>query len=179
MLDIGTGNGRNIQSCRRTLIVGLDLSFDLLENFIEVAAQKVAGSFPNLPFRKNSGEEILSVAVIHHLPSMELRKLAVAELFRVTAEGGELTATVWRKWRPSYRQKLFTAIRRGENTDPLVNHHRPWKTATGEVIAHRFYHYYTRRELYTQAVHAGYTSIHIEKMGGKSGEENFIVVAHK
>lgn len=49
----------------------------------------------NLPFRTNSFDAVISIAVIHHLSSQPRRQQAVRELLRVVREGGKILVYVW------------------------------------------------------------------------------------
>ena len=49
----------------------------------------------NLPFRTNSFDAVISIAVVHHLSSHTRRQRALRELVRVTREGGVVLVYVW------------------------------------------------------------------------------------
>jgi ubiquinone/menaquinone biosynthesis C-methylase UbiE len=48
-----------------------------------------------LPFRDESFDAVLSIAVVHHFATVERRAMALRELARVTRIGGRLLLTVW------------------------------------------------------------------------------------
>lgn len=70
-----------------------------------------------LPFRDESFDAVLSIAVVHHFATTERRVGALRELARVLRIGGRLVITVWameqrhRKvrhdYRPVERQAVF------------------------------------------------------------------------
>ena len=69
VLDVGCGNGRNMNMRGKELFyIGLDISTKLLK-FVggEKKICSVASVQENIPFRSNSVDSILSIAVIHHL----------------------------------------------------------------------------------------------------------------
>ena len=173
--DIGCGNGRNIQKLDRTLIVGLDISQQLLRNFTVSTAERVSGSITQLPFRRKSASEAISIAVIHHLPTYELRTRALQECHRSLSSHGILIVSVWRKWRSGMREKLFGRIRNSSKIDDLVDELRPWKDSSGLVIGHRYYHYYTWKELWYQINEAEFKLVKSLKMGGKANDANFLI----
>lgn len=70
-----------------------------------------------LPFRDESFDAVLSIAVVHHFATTERRVGALRELARVLRIGGRLVITVWameqrhrkvrHKYRPVERQAVF------------------------------------------------------------------------
>lgn len=180
ILDIGGGNGRNLRYLSSTLVVCMDLSLVLLNSYQgHEENQRVAGAFPNLPFRERSAEKILAIAVIHHLPNKFLREQSFYELDRILISEGLAIATVWRKWRDSLKPKLVQRIRDQKPIDDLVDHHRPWKSNRGEVIGTRFYHYFTWKEIIESIKNTSFQSVEKKMMGGKSKRDNFLVELKK
>lgn len=178
LCDVGTGNGRNMLELNQTLTLALDISFKLLSRYIASSDhQRILGALPKLPIRRKSVSDILSVAVLHHLRTEEQRRAAVEDLRRINQLLGTLTLTVWRKWRPSNAKKIFQAIRDGRHLIELEDHQRPWKNSKGEVLAKRFYHYYTWKELYFQLRESQYMIESRKHFGGHSGRDNFFVKA--
>lgn len=49
----------------------------------------------HLPYRSAVFDSVISIAVIHHLSTIERRVQAVQELCRVTRPGGSLLVYVW------------------------------------------------------------------------------------
>ncbi|RMG37596.1 MAG: methyltransferase domain-containing protein [Methanobacteriota archaeon] len=177
LIDVGGGNGRNIQLLNRSLTVVLDLSEDLLRNFAADNGlnQRVLGALPFLPFRDGCSNETISIAVLHHLPDQFTRIEAMRDLRRITCEKGKIVFTVWRRWRRGHREKLIERIKKEEPIDDLVDHLRPWKDSSGKTLAHRFYHYYTFRELLEETSAAGTQIVKWSRMGGKHNDSNFLV----
>lgn len=68
-----------------------------------------------LPFRDESFDAVLSLAVIHHFATTERRVSAIRELARVLRIGGRLIITVW---------ALEQKSRRFESQDVLI----PWQS---------------------------------------------------
>ena len=105
VLDLGCGNGRLVELFKDKNIdyLGIDNS----EKLIEIAKTK----YPNarfqsvdalkLPFPDNYFDKIFSIAVLHHIPSSELRHQFIQEAIRVLRPGGVLIITVWDLWRRS------------------------------------------------------------------------------
>ncbi len=109
VLDLGCGNGRfyNTISSQKALYVGVDNSSEL----IEVARKKhPSGDFSigdalNLEFPDNYFNKIYSVAVLHHIPSDELRTKFLEESKRALKEEGLLVITAWNLWKKPKRKK--------------------------------------------------------------------------
>ena len=98
VLDLGCGNGRFSEIFREDIdYVGVDNS----EKMIEIAKKEhsgkkfqIAGAL-NLPFPDNYFDVIFSFAVIHHIPSKELRLRFLSEAKRILKPGGILILTAW------------------------------------------------------------------------------------
>ena len=108
VLDFGCGNGRLLEIIGDKNIDyrGLDISEKLIiearKKYEELQWQfhKISGS-ESLPFPDNFFNVAYSVAVFHHLPSLEERQRLAKELYRVVCPGGVVVITVWnlRQWR--------------------------------------------------------------------------------
>ncbi|MDD5569398.1 MAG: class I SAM-dependent methyltransferase, partial [Candidatus Pacebacteria bacterium] len=99
VLDLGCGNGRFYEAFRdnKADYIGTDPSEKLIEiakkNYPEADFQ-VADAF-SLPFDNNYFDGAYSIAVLHHIPSEELRLKFLAEAARVLKRDGYLILTVW------------------------------------------------------------------------------------
>lgn len=91
VLDFGCGVGwlSRILSNHGYHTVGIDTSDWLIKNAVKLASQDsrfLTGDCMNLPFRDNTFDLILSVAILHHLNT----KKALAECRRVTTKNARL-----------------------------------------------------------------------------------------
>ena len=86
----------------------------------------------DLPFRDNTFDYVLSVAVFHHLGSEEKRLKAFKEAFRVLRPGGTALVTVWNKTQPRFIL--------GKTNQYVAWNHKG-------VAYNRFYHLFTYREM--------------------------------
>lgn len=154
VLDLGCGNGRlaELVNERKASYVGVDVSRQL----IDIAKKR----YPNNDFRvgsimridapDNCFDVVFLIASFHHIPSMRLRADALTEIARVTKSGGTIIMLNWNRhqWRYTPNRwkwnikKLFGRSALDWN-DVLV----PWKDNTGKVMAERYYHSFTKREM--------------------------------
>lgn len=91
LVDIGAGNGRlkNYLPDQLTYI-GIEPSDSLRGNHPDI--QK--GQLPELPLADNLADITTCIAVLHHVPPIELQR-SIQELIRVTKTGGYIVATAW------------------------------------------------------------------------------------
>ncbi|KAI1729842.1 2OG-Fe(II) oxygenase superfamily domain-containing protein [Ditylenchus destructor] len=117
VLDAGCGNGkyliRNDSLCK--------IGFDFCENLVSIAHTKECEVFRGdalcLPFRDNSIDAALSIAVIHHFSTKERRIKALSEILRVLRAGGKACVTVWSMEQSLDEQESAYAKMRSRKTD--------------------------------------------------------------
>lgn len=63
-------------------------------------------------------------------------------------------------------------MKKKQNLNPLINHNRPWFDSNKRIIAYRFYHYYTFKELYEFVKNSNYQFQKIKYIGGKYNDSN-------
>ena len=104
VLDVGCGDGRWLEVLEEKGVdyVGVDNS----EELIKIAKRKFSdiryptsdfriGDILDLPFGDDEFDVVLCIAVLHHVPSRELREKAMREMCRVLKPGGKLVMTNW------------------------------------------------------------------------------------
>jgi tRNA (uracil-5-)-methyltransferase TRM9 len=96
MLDIGSGNGKNLGLAPAAVTdIGCDRSIELLKIARHRGCESVRADGLALPFRSGSCDAVLSIAVVHHFATPERRLAAVRELYRLLRPGGALLVYVW------------------------------------------------------------------------------------
>jgi tRNA (uracil-5-)-methyltransferase TRM9 len=91
-----------------------------------------------LPYREGIFDYVLSIAVIHHLESAELRGRFLREIWRCLKPGGVALVTVWAA--EQVKKKKWVDLGGG---DFLV----PWTDRESGVTYNRFYHLFDRAEV--------------------------------
>ena len=143
LLDAGAGNGRNMDLFQFSLKVGLDPIAQLVSHTTMFSALPVIGSVTHPPFKKNSFDLILLVAVIHHFKRKETHELVIKELFQLLRPEGVLILTAWKRDRKGRIGQVLIDHINGINSQ---DDYLPWKDAFGKLIATRYYHYFTRKD---------------------------------
>ena len=142
--DIGCGNGKYLQLQKEleksgdvkghSVIVGCDRCISLIKVASERGPTLIVDNL-SLPFRSESFDAIISIAVLHHFASAERRIQALAELFRVTRSGGRIMVSVW-----AFEQEK----REYPSQDSLI----PWMyRGQPDTVYQRYYHLFQKGEL--------------------------------
>ncbi len=150
LLDIGCGNAMHsiIFAKHGFDCVAIDVSKQMLfwaKNNMEknkVDFPLVKSNCLDLPFKDNTFDYVLSVAVFHHLDSEEKRLKAFEEVFRVLKPNGTALITVWNKTQPRF---IF-----GKKDRYAAWNHKG-------TVYQRYYHLFTYGEVEKFAKQAGFT----------------------
>ncbi|MEK7627570.1 MAG: methyltransferase domain-containing protein [Patescibacteria group bacterium] len=189
ILDLGCGNGRLVE-----LLKDRDIEYtgvDNSERLIELARYKysadkikfiVTDGF-NLPFPDNYFDKIFSVAVLHHIPSRELRLKFLSEMRRVLKKDGIAVFMVWNLWQRKgikFQIKYFLlkilGLSRLDFKDVLM----PYKVKNARIL--RYYHAFTKKELSNLFLKAGFAvdKAGLLSRGDKGGDYyNYYIIAKK
>ena len=139
ILDIGCGNCRNLLPFAEHNFecYGIDFSEEMLKHAKEFvknhkikADLKQAGA-EKLPFKENSFDYAISIAVLHHLNKKQQLQ-ALQEMKRVLKNRGKAIITVWNKWQGRFlfkKKEIFV----------------PWHIT--EKVYQRYYYLFTYFEL--------------------------------
>lgn len=183
ILDFGCGHGRLLLFLKNMNVdyVGVDVSPKIIsiakKNFPKYTFQVVDKL--RLPFSDSFFNVICCVATIHHIPSFKLRKSLLKEFKRLLKKDGVLILTSWYLWKGKkgavfkyilkwYLAKLKyfvfkkdTEIGLGKekvkiNEIDFKDIFIPWKNDRGEIIAYRYFHAFSKKELARLVEKAGF-----------------------
>ncbi|NIA01922.1 MAG: methyltransferase domain-containing protein [Nitrospirae bacterium] len=141
--DIGCGNGRFLKFLnkhKKVDYVGIDNSNKLLNKAKKENpdVKFLLGDMLDVPLDKNTQDVVGCIAAFHHLPTEELRKIAVSEFSRILKKNGILILTVWNLYQAKYEKYI------GENPnygpqDSFI----PWEKSG----INRYYYAFKAKEL--------------------------------
>ncbi len=183
ILDLGCGNGRLYEFLKEKKIeyTGVDSS----ERLLELARKKygteakfIRGDALNLPFANESFDKIISIAVLHHIPSEKWRKKFLDEAWRVLKKDGVLILSVWnmrqKKYAPLLVKYAFLKIA-GLSPLDFGDVRLGWN---GEKNV-RFVHAFGKRELRKLLEKSGFAIKKLSAVRRKSGQGNLLAIAEK
>lgn len=182
VLDLGCGNGRYFEYFKKRGVnyFGIDNS----EKLIKIAKNKYPeGSFRladvlNLPFSDNFFDKTFGIAVLHHIPSEELRIQFLKETERVLNPGGILILTVWNFHEPAeiFLIFKFTILKLlGLSKLDFGDFFEPWGKRTK-----RYYHSFSKKELINLVKKSGFKIRESGETRNKKGNRrNAFLVAEK
>tara|TARA_A100001015_G_C15017884_1_gene726423 strand:- start:1185 stop:1847 length:663 start_codon:yes stop_codon:yes gene_type:complete len=134
IIDIGCGNGRNMNLRKDCFFQGLDYNMELFQKSTHKNLNLIQGDNLNIPLREGIADTVLSIAVIHHFCTETRRIKALRELFKILKPNGKILISVW-----SYEQEKFNHNKQ----DILLK----WHNRINNNIVHRYYHLFKKNEL--------------------------------
>jgi len=164
--DIGCGNGKNMRYRQDIKFMGMDLCEKFIEICQNLNLNVVHGNILSIPFESNYFDNVISIAVIHHLKTKDERIKAISELIRITKPGGKILIYVW-----AFEQDV-TSKRKFETQDVLV----PFRLKNSDKSFDRFYHVYIFGELEGELEQEVQNkTVYIEKVGYELSN-HFIII---
>lgn len=133
--DIGCGNGKNM-IYKPLKFKGIDICDEFIKICLDRNLDVIKGNILSIPFDSNIFDNVLCIAVIHHLSIKEDRINAIKELFRICKDGGRIMIYIWAFDQPIKSKRHF------KTQDEIV----PYKKINGEVH-YRYYHLYKEGEI--------------------------------
>lgn len=181
VLDVGCGNGRLLTLIDDKPIdyTGIDVSQKLISIAQKTYPNKKfdVGTIHSLPYKDNTFDTTISIAVLHHIPGQELRERSIKEIARVTKKGGIIIITVWNAWKTRKKDLFFELGKRiiGKSELPFGDAFMSFNKKKNA----RYIHAFKEKELEGLAKNAGLTIVKLSIYMRPSGEENFVLVAKK
>lgn len=184
ILDLGCGSGRYLPTikARGGVYFGVDNSGEM----VRIGKKKYSAENIQLadalclPFGDGFFDAVYSLAVLHHIPSGELRKNFLREAKRVVKPGGFIILTVWRPKDKIEKQiflKFFLKKIFGFSKLDFGDVIELW---FGKAKGERYYHCFAKKELMNLIKEVG---LQVEKIGevgvGVGNRNNIYAVARK
>lgn len=118
LLDIGCGNGKYLANAGNLLKLGCDRSESLLSVCLERNFNVFQCDCLAVPFRDESVDAAISIAVIHHLATHDRRLKAIENMARVLVKGGTALIYVWAKDQQKENVKSTYLLQHNKKTEP-------------------------------------------------------------
>ena len=203
-LDLGCANGRNFKILGNypKKLIGIDNSLEFLklaqiglknsEKYLKSESnliQVLLADLNYLPIRKNSIQNIFSIATIHHIRHKSMRNKLLYQFNHILKMDGNLLITVWRKWQKKYRSYfLLDGIKRSfsfkhnkqqkiDGLSQFGDKYIPWTLSEENMIFNRYYHFFSKREV--KNLLKNFTIKEFKIMGGPNNHDNFFILAQK
>ena len=135
--DIGCGNGKNMMYKKDCTHYGCDFSQSLVNICLQKNLNVICGDILNIPYKTDTFDYTLCIAVIHHLSTVEKRKKAIQELERITKKGGKIFLLVWAFEQENDSRRKF--IKQENFVD--------WKDKQQKLLGKRYYYVFQKNEL--------------------------------
>lgn len=122
VLDLGCGNGKYLSYRNDIMMYGIDACHEL----IQIAQTKhkdailTCGNCLDLPYQHDYFDYVISVAVLHHISSVERRHKFMQEITRVLKPDGKVLISVWT---PNVKQ-TWKSIGDGDYLIPWKSDHQ-------------------------------------------------------
>ncbi|PWA00006.1 hypothetical protein BB558_003966 [Smittium angustum] len=148
--DAGCGNGKYMGLRKGEIFI---TGSDITKGLVEIANSKghdcMVSDCLKLPYRNNSLDFAISIAVIHHFSSEQRRLDAINELIRVVRPGGKILIFVWAlEQKATLQDNNITTIT--EIDDSKVQETvdvKPVVENTNQKVYYRYYHLFKEGEL--------------------------------
>jgi len=182
VLDLGCGNGRLVELFRGKPIeyFGIDNSQKLIEIAKHHYPQQEFLVFDGfrIPFQDNFFDKIFCIAVLHHIPSRQLRQEFLNEARRVLKPGGQLILTVFYLWQKETYWSLLAknALKKiiGRSELDFFDVIETWFK-----IGKRYFHVFRKSELRNLLTRCGFQIDNLSVLLRGKGNKNLLVIAKK
>jgi SAM-dependent methyltransferase len=175
-LDLGSGIAATTRELLREglieRLVLLDLSIKSLESIPPSHRICVVyGDVLDLPFTSECFDTVYMLALLHHIPGGECRRLVIEESYRVLCRDGYLIATVWSP-DPGILSRNYELVELSSRDYIVIDRH-----------GRRYYHFFDEDELYNLLVESGFLVVEkgyfVQNPRNPGLTRNFCVVGYK
>lgn len=148
--DVGCGNGKYSRYRSDLVFFCNDVCVPLLRKITNPHHHVEMHSFTgvlqadgaSLPYRNNSMDAAISIAVVHHVPTYEGRLNFLRNILQSLRPGGRFVFTVWALEQP-HKFNWVNITDANGNNDFLI----PWKDKYSNKTYQRFYHLFSESEI--------------------------------
>ncbi|TFG09521.1 class I SAM-dependent methyltransferase [Candidatus Heimdallarchaeota archaeon] len=190
MLDVGTGNCRNLLLFENQgwEYIATDISFELLSDSVSLLNNKIShinSDMRWLPLRDRCIDFALCIASLHHLRENKDVVRVLKNIKQVLKNNNYVIISCWRRWKKGTRKKMIRDLlvypfkkilyRKWRHGDIYLS----WLGDNGKIIAKRYYHLFTKREITKVVVKSGFKIVNFAKLGGVEGDDNFFLLLEK
>lgn len=114
VLDVGCGNGRNMDGWNNASVYGLDSCREFIKMCIQKDKEVVEADMTSIPFPNDYFDFLMSIASFHHLSTEKRRQEALLEMRRVIKHNGQLLLSVWSRKQPPNTKQAKTITQYGD-----------------------------------------------------------------
>ena len=198
ILDIGGGSGQLLPLLGDLELPlrysGCDISSEVTSlaksnfgsQYRQISLSWQVADMAELPYKKEDFDVVCALAVLHHVPSKELRLQAMREAVRVLRPGGVLIMANWcldtKQAENRFNlkpQRVFNRLKGYDKGDYLIR----WKGSSHTVQTNRYYHSFAEKELTNLVKASGFFIISNKSVAlttcVKSPAVSWITVARK
>lgn len=161
ILDIGCGNGRNMNGYANDYVYGIDTCPEFVTICKDNGKHVEMADMCSIPFPDEYFDHLLCIAAFHHLGTNDRRIKALEEMKRIIKPGGTLLLSTWSIQQPINSKQQFTKF-----GDTLVKWNKFGTTYE------RYYYIFEDEELYKLFWQTGWK---IKSHRWDHGNEIFIV----
>jgi len=183
VLDLGCGNGQLASELNSRGHQGRYIGLDLNPDFLEIARDKLSGinsvSFQKKDLTTTSWDKdlpvkhfevILALAVLHHIPSAELRQQLVNKIKLLSAPSGQFIHSEWQLLNsPRLRKRIQPWEKVGLETSQVEegDYLMDWRQG-GQGL--RYVHVFSEKELDALAQNSGFYIMESFRSDGEGGK---------
>jgi SAM-dependent methyltransferase len=169
ILDIGSGNGKYMNYRNDIIMIGIDISIELVKICNKKNLDVIHGNMINLPFEDNIFDGFICIAAYHHLDNEIDRKKTLDEMYRVLKVGGKGFIEVWAKQQEDKSNKNALEFKNNNNWVK-------WTSVKRNKIYYRYYNIYSNNELMDEIIRLK-PEFKIKKYGYEKG--NYYIILEK
>jgi SAM-dependent methyltransferase len=107
VLELGSGNGKNMLYRKDLNFYGIDISSEQVKICKNKGLNVNEGNITNLLFEDNKFDYMICIATYHHLDNDNDRNLAINEMYRCLKPKGKILLSVWAMVQPLNSKKIF------------------------------------------------------------------------